>query len=459
MISALIRIVVVLVLTHSSLVMSQTNAERDVSGDWPRLLGNRFDGSVSQKPNFDVTKKPRFVWSLDVGDGYGLGAVSDGKYYHFDAVKGPSGETLERLRSIDLETGETIWESSIPQVYQDMYGYEDGPRSTPTLSKDSVFTLGVSGMLICRDRETSKERWKVDTNKEFGVVQNFFGVGSSPLLIDHKVIVMIGGSPVADANIAPGRLDRVSPNGSLLVAFDSKTGKELWRSGDDLASYSSPRSFEFNGRMFVLVYARDHLWCIDPVDGNVLWKYAHRADILESAIAMTPVVDGEHIFISECYQIGSVLLRAKQNEVASVWKDPAFDRRRQSMRSHWATPILVDGFLYGCSGRNAPDSDFRCINWKTGKVAWSDDRRARCSITRVGDHFILLEERGLLQVVKANPDKFELIYEWALHESGDDVQSDDDVRPAIEYPCWAAPIIVGNRMLVRGDKRVLSFKW
>ncbi|WP_442507164.1 PQQ-binding-like beta-propeller repeat protein [Novipirellula sp. SH528] len=417
---------------------------------WPRLLGEDFDGNAATEQTFDWSSKPSFLWSLEVGEGYGLGSVWGDEYFQFDAELSATGP-VERLRCIDLATGKVKWQDARPLVYRDMYGYESGPRTTPTLDSQSVFTFGVSGELVCRDRSTHQVRWSVDTNKKYGVVQNFFGVGSSPLLFDDLVIVMVGGSPAEDAAIAPGRLDRVSPNGSALVAFDKATGKERWKCGDDLASYSSPRTIQIEGQTLVLAYARENLLCVDPKLGKVLWKYPHRADILESAIAMTPVVDANQVFLSECYQIGSVLLNVTAQKAEAVWKDPPFDRRSQSMRSHWATPVLIDGFLYGCSGRNAPDSDFRCIQWDTGEVKWSDPRRTRSSATRVGDVMLVLEERGTLQVVKANSEKFELVNEWRLDEGDADV-------PPIRYPCWSAPIVVGNRMLVRGDDRVVCFE-
>ena len=104
-----------------------------------------------------------------------------------------------------------------------------------------MLTFGVTGNLTCRHVDNGRILWTVDTNKQYGVVQNFFGAGSSPLVLGDLVIAMIGGSPPEDQQIAPGRLDRVSANGSALVAFRLDDGSEVWRCGEDLASYSSPR--------------------------------------------------------------------------------------------------------------------------------------------------------------------------------------------------------------------------
>ena len=167
---------------------------------------------------------------------------------------------------------------------------------------------------------------------------------------------------------------------------------------------------------------------------------------------MVPVVDGNQVFISECYEVASVLLDVSASQPRVIWQDPSRTRREQSMRCHWATPVLIDGYLYGCNGRNAPDSDFRCVEWKTGEVQWADDRRIRSSVTRVGDHLLVLEERGKLQLIQASPEELKLVEEWDLGVAEGD-------RPGLGYPCWSAPVVVGNRVIVRGDQNVLCLQW
>lgn len=433
---------------------AQGNGVRPSTPDWPRFLGRTFDG-VAAAPIEDINwgAEPAFQWSVDVGDGYGIGAVAEGRYFQFDAVsQSPRLGGVERLRCIDLQSGKVLWTQTQPFQYRDLLGYEGGPRASPTIRGDRVITLGVTGRLTCRKTIDGELLWSVNTNEKYGVVQNFFGVGSSPLVLGDQVIVMVGGSPAEDQNIAPMRLDRVSPNGSAVVAFDLRSGQSLWTCGQDLASYSSPRPIQVGGETLVLVFARSGLMAIDPKLGEVRWQFGHRADMLESVNAMTPVVDSDHVFISECYQVGSVLLRVDGKSSQVVWQDPPRDRRRQSMRCHWATPILIDGHLYGCSGRNAPDSDLRCIDFKTGEVQWSDARRIRSSLTRVGDHLLVLEERGLLQAIKANPERLEAVAQWDLGVPAGQ-------RPALKYPCWSAPIVVGTKLLLRGTDHVVCLEF
>ena len=421
------------------------------AAQWPRFLNTGFDGRATEEVRIDWSAAPRFRWGLAVGEGYGLGAVSGGRYYAFDShVDGDRGRR-ERLRAVSMETGRVEWSVDRPLIYRDLYGYEPGPRSAPTVVGDRIVTLGVAGELCCRSLSDGSLVWGVDTSGEYGVVQNFFGVGGSPLVLDDRVIVMVGGSPEADRRLPPGRIERASPDGSLLVAFGLQDGRELWRAGQDLASYSSPRPIELEGQTFVLIFARDQLVLVDPDQGQVRWAFPHRADLVESVNAIVPVVDDDLVFISECYQVGGALLRVTPDDYQVVWQDPPFDRRSQAMRSHWATPNLIGGFLYGCSGRNSPDSDFRCVDFRSGEVTWVDPQRTRSSATAVGDVLVQHEERGKLRVLRADPRALDVIAEW-------DLSRPEGQRPALAYPCWSAPIVVGDRMLVRGDTQVLCLE-
>ena len=88
------------------------------------------------------------------------------------------------------------------------------------------------------------------------------------------------------------------------------------------------------------------------------------------------------------------------------------------------------------------------MNFEDGNVQWIDNRRTRSSLARSGEHLFLLEERGLLQIIQPNSEKLDVIAEWDLSEP-------DDQRPAINFPCWAAPIIDADRLILRGDQNVI----
>ena len=196
---------------------------------------------------------------------------------------------------------------NIPATFQDLYDYDNGPRCSPLIDDERVYLFGAEGMLHCLDVEHGKLIWKLDTAAEFGVIQNFFGVGSTPVVEGDLLIVQVGGSPAESKQAPPGRLDLVVGNGSGIVAFDKKTGAVRYKITDELASYSSPKLATINGRRWCFVFARGGLVGFEPASGKVDFQFPWRASILESVNASNPVVVGDLVFISETYGPGSAL--------------------------------------------------------------------------------------------------------------------------------------------------------
>ncbi len=187
----------------------------------------------------------------------------------------------------------------------------------------------------------------------------------------------------------------------------------------------------------------------------------------ESVNAAVPIVVGDQIFLSAAYQLGSVLLKVAEDgkSVTEVWRD------RSNMLAHWSTPIHVDGYIYGFSGRHENEGELRCVRLSDGEVVWKTegysgklddlarDRATgriveaksgkvvpypfygRGSLTQVGDRFIALGERGTLSVVKVNPEKFEELGRTTFDE--------------IQYPAWTAPVISNGRLYLRSEDWLL----
>jgi hypothetical protein len=311
-------------------------------------------------------------------------------------------------------------------------------------------------MLHCLRVTDGQLFWKLDTTKTFGVVQNFFGVGSTPVIEGELLICMIGGSPASSQEVG-GALDRVEGNGSGIVAFNKFTGAVAYKLSDELASYASPQLATIDGRRWGFAFARGGLVGFEPTKGTLDFHYPWRAEILESVNASTPVVVGNEVFISETYGPGSSLLRVSPGDAEVVWKDGK--RRDLAMQTHWNTAVHHDGYLYGSSGRHTGNAELRCIEWKTGKVMWSRDGLTRASLLYADGHFICLGEDGVLRLLRANPDVYEELATLTL----EDKVSPPDVftgrrRQLLQPPCWAAPILSQGLLYVRGDDRLVCLE-
>ena len=290
--------------------------------EWPRFLGSQING-IFQAPALPRRIRKDWsegglplLWQADVGEGYAIGVVSGERYYHFDKF-----EDAARLRSMDAKTGALVWKYDYPSSYRDLYGYDSGPRSSPLVNGDRIYLFGVEGQLTCLSTEDGDLKWTVDTAQKFGVIQNFFGVSSNPVIHDDKIIVMVGGSPEESAKVPQGQLDRVEPNGSAIVAFDKLTGEVKYKTGNDLASYSSLTWLKTNPDKTLLAWCRGAALGIDPDDGRVKFEFPWRAKKLESVNVMTPVVDGSRFFLSECYELGSAFVEVQDDQCNVVWSD------------------------------------------------------------------------------------------------------------------------------------------
>ena len=431
-----------------------TIGKRTGGVDWPVFLGPSGD---SKSPETGILKKwpatgPRVVWHRPLGEGYGAPTISRGRLFQFDRF----GDKA-RLYCLNAETGEPIWQREYPTDYQDIIGYNNGPRCSPVVDGDRVYAFGVEGRLLCCRAEDGELLWEVDTAKTFGVVQNFFGVGSTPVVEGDLVIVMVGGSPPESQRVPRGALDRVDPNGTAIVAFDKRTGEVKYKFGDELASYASLKLATIGDRRWCFAFCRGGLLGFEPATGKLDFHYPWRDSYLYSVNASVPVVAGSEVFISETYGPGSTLLRVSPGKHEVVWKDS--DRRRdRAMQTHWNTPIYLDGYLYGSSGRHSENAELRCIEWQTGKVQWSVPGMSRCSLMYLDGHFLCLGEYGQLWLLKASPERYEEVatVDYADPALGQPLLGQPG--PVLKPYCWAAPIVSHGLLYLRGDNRLLSLE-
>ncbi len=419
------------------------------AADWLSFLGPTANGKSTETGILTDWSdgKLKLLWTLDLDTSYGIGAVDQGRYFQFDRV----GD-VERLICLDAASGREIWHADQPVAYRDMYGYNNGPRSSPVIAGNRVFTYGVAGRLSCFDKTDGKLLWTHSLNEEFGVIQNFFGVSCCPVIYKDMVIVMVGGSPAADQRLPLGALDRVIGNNSGIVAFRQSDGKLAYQVSDELASYSTPVIAKIDGQDVGLAFMRGGLLAFDPNKGEELWHFPWRSPRLESVNAALPIVRGDQVLISECYDVGSALLKVTPRDYELLWKDPR-SRRAQAMRAHWATPIQHGDYLFGCSGRNEPDSDLRCIRWSDGEVMWTKPNRIRTSLLWIDGHFVVLDERGHMELIKDSSDSYQPVTEIDLSEALGDIEA-----PFLRSPCWAAPVVANGRLYVRGANRVACFQ-
>jgi len=412
--------------------------------DWPSFLGPTHDSKSAETGILKVWPPhgPPLVWEQRLETSYGMPTISGGRLFYFTRRGNQAVVTC-----VNSETGLFLWDFKYPTDYEDLYNYNNGPRGSPIVDGARVYSFGAEGRLHCLRAADGITLWEVDTQARFGVIQNFFGVGSTPLIEGPLLIVPVGGSPAASRDVPPGRLDQVEGNGSGIVAFDKLTGEVRYQLTDELASYASPVAATIAGRRWCFVFARGGLVAFDPATGQQDFHFPWRASLLESVNASNPLVVENRVLISETYGPGAALLQVRPGGYELIWSDLE-KRRDKSLQTHWNTAIHHEGFVYGSSGRHENNAELRCLEWATGKVRWSEPGLSRASLMYADGHLICLTEDGELLLLEANPDRFKVVARSTLSRGV-------PRERLIKKPAWAAPILSHGLLYVRGGDRLV----
>jgi hypothetical protein len=380
--------------------------------DWPQLLGPGrnliYTGPWSEKSPFTQ------VWSRPVGEGFSAPVVSQGRLFIFHRKN-----NTEILDALDPATGKPQWSSSYPTAYRDDFGFSEGPRATPAVNGDLVFTYGAEGTLRCVNAKTGAKVWQLDAREAFGVRKEFFGTGCSPLIDGNLVLMNIGGAA-----------------GAGIVALEKSTGKTVWKALNSEAGYSSPVGATIGGARHILFFTREGLVDADPESGRIRFEQRWRARMQASVNAALPVVVGDEVFVSASYGTGASLWKIQGDKARQIWSGD------DSISSHYSTPVYKDGYLYGFHGRQEEGQQLRCIEWKSGKVKWSVDGMRAGTVTLAGTHLFVLKENGELVIAPADPKAFRPMKTVKVAE------------PVLR----AYPALAGGRLYVRTDSMLSAWR-
>ncbi len=355
---------------------------RATAADWPQFLGPTRNG-VCTETNLNLTwgaDGPRKLWQKDVGDGFSGPAVAGGKLVLFHR-RGRS----ERIEALDPADGSGFWNYDYPTGYRDDFGFDPGPRATPAIAEGKVFTYGADGALNALSLANGRLLWSVDCKTAFGAKKGFFGRACSPLVEGKNVILNVGGT-----------------EGNGIMAFDTGTGKVAWKATDEEAGYSSPVAATMGDKRYLFVFTRSGLTTLNPLSGGVYSQFPWRSPMEASVNAATPLVIGDTVFLSASYDTGAVALKFKEGRPEKIWS------AEDALSNHYATSVYRDGYLYGFNGRQdmPPGPTLTCVDFKTGKVAWSQEPFGAGSVTLVNDRLLILTEKGELMVAAASPKEF-----------------------------------------------------
>ena len=381
------------------------------SAEWTQWRGPDRDGKSTETDLLETWPEggPKLLWKIDtLGEGFASYSIAGGKLFTQGQKDGQ-----QYVMAIDTATGKTVWEIRHGETYGNNRG--NGPRGTPTIDGERLYALGADGNLICASTSTGEKIWEVNLLAKFGGSNIKWGLSESPLIDRGRVIVNAGGP------------------GASIVALNKNDGSLIWKSESDEAGYSSAVVAEVGGiRMYVMLTGEAAIG-LRADDGKLLWRYGQVSN--PTANIATPIVQGDLVFVSSDYGTGCALLKLKPANGGIEAEEIYFNR---DMRNHYATSVLVDGYLYGFSSRI-----LTCMKLETGEVMWQDRAVGKGQIVYADGRLYMLSEDGVVGMAEATPDGYKEISRFEISRGN--------------YPTWTLPVILDGVMYLRDQDLLYAY--
>jgi len=449
-----------LLLTISALASFATAASGD---DWPQWRGANREGVWHEQgilQSFPAKGLP-VRWRAPLGSGFSGPAVAKGRVFVLDRVlaEGVPKDVKtqwnyrdkttgrERVVCLDEATGKTLWTQPYSCAYSIAYG--SGPRATPTVYDDKVYTLGAMGNLLCLDVATGQIVWQKNFVADYRVEVPVYGYAGAPLVDGPRLIAVVGGQDQA------------------IVAFDRETGRELWKSGSaSEPGYSAPIIRTLSGKRQLIVWHADALVGIEPESGKALWSVPHHP--MAGMAISTPAVDGDRMALSSQFE-GTMLLDFSRDPQADapaapkiVWKKsaagsvPERQWKKAGFNTTLSTVLLTGNHVYGVSVYG----ETCCLDAADGSRVWTTlqptsggtephDRWCSAFFVPHGDKVFIFNERGDLIMARLKPSGYEEI--GRTHVLDPDMSSSGGGRKVI----WSHPAFANRCLYARNDHEII----
>ena len=379
---------------------------------WPVWRGPSGQGLAAGTYTDTWSATENVVWKQPVpGRGNSSPIVWSDRIFLTTAHEGGRRVSLVAFRRSD---GAQLWEAFAPDGRTGRAHAKNGHASaTPSTDGTLVYASFGSRGLTAFDFN-GKLVW----HRDLGDVDNYHGAAGSPLLYKNRVI-----------------LYQDFDAGSFVAAFDTKTGKELWRTPRRAhVGWGTPVAVRVAGRDEIVVSSQAAVTAYDPDTGKELWV----CDGNSFEVIPTPVV-GHGLIFASSGRVGPTLAirpggRGNVTRTHLVWTSPKGSPFVPS-------PIVYGDQLYTVNDMASIVTSFEAA---TGKVLWQGRlgvaQREGFSASPVAadGKVFFTNDQGETFVLRAGP-TFELLRTNRIGES-----------------TLASPALVDGRWYIRTDRSLFA---
>ena len=377
-----------------------TFSQQSESISWNQFRGSNRSGVSAENALPDILPEsgPELLWKKEIGSGFSEITISGDRIYTMLSEETDSISGSEYIAAFDAKTGNAIWRTKVDSLFFETFG--DGPRSTPAIGEDNIYSFSSYGKLTANSIKDGKTIWQVDFISEFGSTLPQWAFSSSPVLVDNILIIEAGGT-----------------DSRAFIGFDKSSGKVLWTKGSGISSYSSPVVAEIDGETNIVFANQTTLYSFNS-KGDTLWTYNMT---MNGPMAMPVVLDSNKIFISTVRSAGFSIVEVKSDTVKELIN-------AGTMKNDFSSSLYYNGYIYGFNV-----AALQCISAETGEKKWTKRGFGKGSLILVDDKLLVLSDKGKLIQVKATPE--------AYTEQGS--------FQAIDGKSWTAPSFAEGKLYVR----------
>ncbi len=327
-------------------------------------------------------------------------------------------DTMDVVSAYDLK-GKLLWQKAIGTAW---LAAHSETRNTPTIQDNRLFIESGIGEVVCLDAASGKVIWKRNPAREFKGKLSYWGPAECLLLVDNKVISVVGGDETS------------------VVALDKTTGNLVWKSPSvkDAKAYCSPQIIDRNGQKIILAELERKIIGVNPTDGKILWDYSLIPANPDSLTWLNhtniPLYKDGGILITRGYNINAIMLSLSPDgkKVNLKWQNPALD-------THIGGVVEYKGFIYGSTWTSNSGGNWTCVNWNTGKVMYDTEWHSKGAILLADGLFYCMEEKtGNVALVQPDPAAFKVISTFRVKDGAG--------------PYFSHPTVYNGKLLIRhGD--------
>lgn len=363
---------------------------------------------------------PKQVLQVDkLGKGWSSPIYVDGMIYITGMI-----DTLDYLSAVDMQ-GNIKYQVPYGRSWNQSY---PDTRCSPVVEDNRIYVQSGTGRVVCFNRETGKENWAVEVDKDFEGEYHVWGNSETPLIIDDKLICSPGG-------------DKTS-----VVALNKLTGETVWESKSlgGARAYASATIYQYKDLRYILAVIGTDILALVPETGEIAWHYRYfdpeKWKFQDNGLIWTntPLFKDNEIFLSMGYDYDAVML-----QMAEDGKSVSEKYRNTVLDNHHGGLVLYDGKVYGSNWENNSKGNWVCMDWDTGDINYEEPWDSKGAMIMDEGLLYAYNERGNVALVQPDPSGFNIISEFKINEGSG--------------PHWAHPFISDGKLFMRHGEVMMVY--